>query len=243
MTDFENYSMDYIYFDSSIELDETSGELSKIKVGNRVIEIGSGYGGYLKYLNPTWDLYFGIDLSQFYCKYAKRTAKWLGLECKFVRGSAQYLPFKNNSVDTIISTYTFSDLTSIKWLRVALAEILRIAKPNAQFVFCDITGGTNDNYWKILNIADMARGKPPWGLSDLWIELFSFLNEHAQIHRMKRVKFVYSFSDISDIVERYRALIPAILTNNQVRRAIEERYKKPTLECEGLFLHATIKKD
>ena len=233
--------MDFL---GSILSQKTSSDLSILgKSEQRVIEIGCGYGTYLNVLNPSWDSYFGIDPNEFYCMYAKRIAKKLELKGEFIGGAAESLPFKDNSVDTIISTYTFSDFSSLEQLRAALTEILRVAKPDAQFIFCDISGGINDNYWKIQVIADMASGKSLWGLADLWIEIFSFLVENTQVQRIKRVKFVYNFSNTADLVERFKALTPAIATDDRVRKAIEKDYNDPILECEGLFLHATIKKN
>ncbi len=241
---YEKYSsLDFIEFEKSMNVDETETEISKIDLKGNVVDIGSGAGLYLKHLKPGFKKYIGIEPNEFLREHADKTAKKLGINSKFLKGFAEKIPLPDNSADVIISTYVFNELEHMKKIKKSLKEIRRIAKPGAKFIFCDLTGGLKDDYYNILNIAEVSRGDIPYReMSDVWIEVLLFLNKYARIEISKRVRLVYKFEDLEDAMNKTSAVLPDIKTNKKVREAIKKFYeKKNRLECEGHFIVARFK--
>ena len=239
----EQYSSPlYIAFDESVDVDETEDELAKLDLSGTVADVGSGYGTYLGVLNPGWDLYIGVEPNGFLRQVARSRANELGVCCEFVDAVADNLPLRANVVDTILCLYVLNELETIPRIRKALEEMARVAKPGGNFFICDLTGGDDDGWSDLLNVAESARGCLPSRLqSDVWIEVFSFLSRNADIEGTERLDIVYRFADLEDTFDKFRALVPDLGTNPDVTAAVSRHFREPILETEAFLVRGRFK--
>ncbi len=76
----------------------------------------------------------GIDPAAPFLDLARQRAEQARVSVELVQGSAEALPLQDNSVDTVLLTYTGC---SIPDLDAALAEFRRVLKPDGQLLFCE----------------------------------------------------------------------------------------------------------
>jgi len=98
-----------------------------------VLEIGIGSGLNLPYYSASAHGVFGVDPSEPLLGLAKRPSHVhhaAGLVC----GSAERLPFPDNSFDSLVMTWT---LCSIPEPQEALAEMRRVLKPKGSLYFIE----------------------------------------------------------------------------------------------------------
>jgi ubiquinone/menaquinone biosynthesis C-methylase UbiE len=101
----------------------------------RVLEIGIGSGLNLPYYDPTRvSKVWGLDPSPEMTAMAKPAAGAVPFEVQFINGSGEQIPLDDNSVDTVLLTYT---LCTIPDTALALREMARVLKPGGTFVFCE----------------------------------------------------------------------------------------------------------
>jgi SAM-dependent methyltransferase len=92
-----------------------------------VIEVGSGHGHHLRYGTGSHASYVGLDIEhKFLEKMKQRFPGSLP-----VRGDAYQLPFRNASVDCVLSVYNFEHL---RRLPEALQEIRRVLRPGGELL-------------------------------------------------------------------------------------------------------------
>jgi ubiquinone/menaquinone biosynthesis C-methylase UbiE len=98
----------------------------------RVLEIGIGSGQNLFFYSERVTELLGLDPHPKLLEmaYAKPSA----LKPNLVEGSAETLPLKDKSVDTVVTTWA---LCSIPNVAAALEEARRVVKPNGQFLFVE----------------------------------------------------------------------------------------------------------
>ncbi|QEE14207.2 class I SAM-dependent methyltransferase [Promethearchaeum syntrophicum] len=103
--------------------------------GKEVLEVGCGRGGgasfISRYFHPK--TYIGLDLSKKAIKFCNSNYNVPGLS--FVRGSADDLPFEDNSFDDVInveSSRCYADMDGF------LSEVHRVLKPNGFLLFSDM---------------------------------------------------------------------------------------------------------
>ncbi|MBT8396025.1 MAG: class I SAM-dependent methyltransferase [Gemmatimonadetes bacterium] len=104
------------------------GELS-----GTVVELGSGTGPNLRYLQTGVDL-IGIEPNPFMHRYFGGEARTTGLPAVQVQGLAQELPFPDESLDGVLASLV---LCSVPDVDHALGEVLRVLKPGGIFVFVE----------------------------------------------------------------------------------------------------------
>ncbi len=100
-----------------------------------VLEIGIGSGLNLSYYDKAQvKSLVGIDPSKetWEVNNAKQTD--LGFDFKYIQTGAEDLPLENQSVDTIVMTYT---LCTIPDAIKAMSELRRVLKPSGQLLFCE----------------------------------------------------------------------------------------------------------
>jgi ubiquinone/menaquinone biosynthesis C-methylase UbiE len=100
----------------------------------RVLEVGIGSGLNLPYYSPNVEYVIGLEPS----------AKLLGMACRvertasglveFIEGSAEAIPLRDASVDTVVTTWT---LCSIPDARRALGDIRRVLRPAGRLLFVE----------------------------------------------------------------------------------------------------------
>lgn len=103
------------------------------KACGTVLEIGFGSGLNLPYYTHISKLY-ALDPSLELYKLAKKRIKKVSFPIEYIQASAEKNPLTENSIDTVVSTWT---LCSIPLLEPALKEIARVLKPDGKFIFIE----------------------------------------------------------------------------------------------------------
>ncbi|NOY96102.1 MAG: class I SAM-dependent methyltransferase [Chlorobi bacterium] len=100
-----------------------------------VLEIGVGTGLNLPFYNKEKvQRLTTIDPSEDIWNKNVVDIQSLPFEFEFINAFAENIPMDNNSLDTVVTTYTFC---SISDLYKALAEIRRVLKTNGRLLFCE----------------------------------------------------------------------------------------------------------
>ena len=238
--EYEQYSSrEFLALEDSASFDELEGELSKLNFKGVVVDIGCGYGNYLQFIPSKIEKYIGIEPNDFLRKLAKQKASNLSFKTRFMKGRFEKIPLKDSSADVVMTTYALNELRDLKQIKKAISEIHRITKPGGMLVVCDLSGGINDEYYNLLNTVEVVRGNRPLrNIADVWIEVFLFIQKNAVLERAKRVRFCYEFKDKDDAIEKTKAIIPDISTNQKIAQAVRKFYAKPRLLAEGLLVVA-----
>ena len=98
-----------------------------------VLEIGFGSGLNLPHYTNILKLY-ALDPSLELHNLAKRRIRTVSFPVKYIQASAESIPLVDNSIDTVVSTWT---LCSIPNPDLALKEIFRVLKSGGKFVFIE----------------------------------------------------------------------------------------------------------
>jgi ubiquinone/menaquinone biosynthesis C-methylase UbiE len=102
--------------------------------GKDVLEVGSGRGGGAKHvaeaLNPA--SYVGLDLAQNAVDLATKLHKLPNL--KFIQGSAEDIPLKDNSIDVVLNVESCHAYGSVEKF---LSEVYRVLKPGGVLALVD----------------------------------------------------------------------------------------------------------
>ena len=100
-----------------------------------VLDIGIGSGLNIPFYNKSnINHLYGLDPSSELIKIAKRVAKTHKLEIEFLECGAESIPLADNSIDTIVITYTMCTIPDIS---LSNAEMFRVLKPNGKLLFCE----------------------------------------------------------------------------------------------------------
>jgi len=100
----------------------------------QVLEVGVGSGLNFSLYGKQVEVVFGIDLSPRLLAIARRRAVASGIRAYLIIGSAIAIPLANNTIDTVVMTWT---LCSIQDPLAALREIRRVLKPGGKLVFIE----------------------------------------------------------------------------------------------------------
>src|ERR1035437_9630378 len=76
----------------------------------RVLEVGVGSGLNFSLYGKQVEIVFGIDPSPRFLAIARRRAAAAGVRAEFLQGSATAIPFANNTVDTVLMTWTLCSI-------------------------------------------------------------------------------------------------------------------------------------
>jgi ubiquinone/menaquinone biosynthesis C-methylase UbiE len=98
--------------------------------GTRILEIGFGPGHLQVELNRRGYHPFGLDESQQMIRHARTNLTRNQLPVALSRGYAQFIPFANNSLDSVVATFPSEYITE----GLTLAEIKRVLKPSGRLV-------------------------------------------------------------------------------------------------------------
>ena len=100
-----------------------------------VLDIGIGSGLNIPFYNKSnIDHLYGLDPSEELLKIAKPLAKKNELEIEFLQCGAEAIPLPDQSIDTVLITYTMCTIPNIK---LSNSEIMRVLKPEGQLLFCE----------------------------------------------------------------------------------------------------------
>jgi len=100
----------------------------------RVLEVGIGSGFNLPLYPSRVREVMGLDPSSRLLAMAGRKAALAPAPVTLLRGSAESMPLENNSIDTVVMTWT---LCSIPRAARALDEMRRVLKPAGQLLFAE----------------------------------------------------------------------------------------------------------
>ena len=100
----------------------------------RVLEVGVGSGLNFPLYGKQVEIVFGIDPSLRLLAIARRRAVAAGIRADLLLGSATAILFADNTVDTVVMTWT---LCSIPDPLVALREMRRVLKPGGRLLFVE----------------------------------------------------------------------------------------------------------
>jgi SAM-dependent methyltransferase len=92
-----------------------------------VLEIGCGHGHHLRYGDNNYKCYVGLDKENKFLQTLRERfpGTWL------VNGDAYLLPFRNHSIDCVLSVYC---LEHLRRLPDCLREVCRVLKPGGEFL-------------------------------------------------------------------------------------------------------------
>jgi len=100
-----------------------------------VLDIGIGSGLNIPFYNKSnIDHLYGLDPSKELLKIAKPLAKKNELEIEFLQCGAEAIPLPDQSIDTVLITYTMCTIPDIK---LSNSEIMRVLKSEGQLLFCE----------------------------------------------------------------------------------------------------------
>src|SRR5262245_32201384 len=99
----------------------------------RVLEIGIGSGINLPFYPAATSL-VGLDPSDKLLSMARRAATCRSVSIELLKGTAEAIPLPDNSVDTVVMTWT---LCSIPDPAKALGEMRRVLKSGGRLVFAE----------------------------------------------------------------------------------------------------------
>lgn len=100
-----------------------------------ILEIGIGSGhNFDFYDRAKVKKLIGLEPSAPMRKLARQRAAERNIEVEFIDLSAEKIPLDNQSVDSVLVTYT---LCSIPDVRAALGEMRRVLKPQGKLLFCE----------------------------------------------------------------------------------------------------------
>lgn len=125
------------FYDSSMDSKQINkgrkSILSKI-TEEEILEIGFGTGINLKFYPENVKKIIGIDVNRGMLKQSKKKISDNERTIELQEQSGESLPFPNNTINAVLSTYT---LCSIKEINLALKEIYRVLKPGGKYYFLE----------------------------------------------------------------------------------------------------------
>lgn len=122
----------------------------------KVLEVGMGSGLNLKhYDSKKVDMIWGLEPSEAMRRKAQKNIAQSNLDIKWLGLPSEQIPLEDNSVDTVVLTYT---LCTIADWQSALFEMRRVLKPAGQLLFSEHGEAPDEGVQKW-----QARVNPYWG--------------------------------------------------------------------------------
>ena len=125
---FYDYSMD------SKKINEGRRSILEKITEDEVVEIGFGTGINLKFYPQNVKRIIGVDANNGMLMQSQKKISNGRFQIELINQSSELLPFADNSINAVLSTYT---LCSIKEINEALKEIYRVLKPGAKYYFLE----------------------------------------------------------------------------------------------------------
>jgi cyclopropane fatty-acyl-phospholipid synthase-like methyltransferase len=128
---------------------------------DKVLDIGSGYGGLLIYLNRKvgfTQVMEGLDCSTLMVERAQVEMQKRGLESRISirQGLATKLPYPDGTFDVVLSTYVIKHLSD-KLSQEMFGEVMRVLKPGGRFCLWEAAPSRNI-YLQVLNLKLLKMG-------------------------------------------------------------------------------------
>ena len=100
-----------------------------------ILDIGIGSGLNIPFYNKSKIKYlYGLDPSKELIEMAKPFAKKNQIEIEFLKCGAEKIPLSDNSIDTVLITYTMCTIPDVS---LSNSEIMRVLKDNGKLLFCE----------------------------------------------------------------------------------------------------------
>ncbi len=215
---------------------------TELQGGESVLEVGCGTGVLCRWLaketsgrNPV----MGVDVNTFFLREGAEIARREGVDeaVSFREGSAEQLPFGDNSFDVVFSSTVIQRVNA----DLMLPELVRVAKPGGRVA---VLGHAHDmNRWVNLSLSPALKARiesPPWvedrghpqGCDDASLyQRFSRLG----LRDVKMFPFISTFSDRM----RLQFLQGGILPTLNADEAAEWRAAVAQAEADGTFFIST----
>lgn len=120
-------------------------ELSKVKAGYKVLDVGCGTGNLTLtakiYAGPEGKVY-GIDAAPEMIEVAQKKASRAGIEVVFEVGLIEQLAFPDETFDVVISRLAIHHLPDDLKIK-GFSDILRVLKPGGHLLIADFIAPTN----------------------------------------------------------------------------------------------------
>ena len=139
-------------------------DAAEIQPGERVLEVGCGTGVLCRWVARRMGLrnaVAGVDVNRYFLREAAEIARREGMDdsVEFHEGSAEELPFDDNSMDVVFSSTVIQRVHADRML----PELVRVAKPGGRIA---VLGHAHDmNRWVNLPLEPALKTRiesPPW---------------------------------------------------------------------------------
>ena len=102
----------------------------------RVLEIGAGSGANFPHYDPTKvSRFYALEPNRGMVRLAERKARRTKLNIEFIDLPGERIPLKDETIDTVVSTFT---LCTIPEIAEALKGIARVLKPDGKLIFFEL---------------------------------------------------------------------------------------------------------
>ena len=150
-----------------------------------ILEIGVGSGVNIPYYsNSNVKKLIGLDLQQDNWDQAYKIAKKSDISIDLLQGDGEELPIPNNSIDTVLITYTMCTIPNVQR---SLAEIKRVLKREGKLLFCEHGLAPDKNVQKWQN-----------KLNHIWKKCLGGCNLNRNIPELV-LKSGFSFESINEM--------------------------------------------
>jgi ubiquinone/menaquinone biosynthesis C-methylase UbiE len=119
-----------------------------------LLEVGAGAGANLPHLPPGLRV-IALEPNPFMHRYLLTRARKLDRPLNLVQGTAEALPFPDESLDAVLSTLV---MCSLPGLDQVLEEVIRVLKPGGRFLFLEHVGAPEGS--RLLRVQRFLR--PAW---------------------------------------------------------------------------------
>ena len=114
-----------------------------------ILEVGIGSGLNLPFYNSSKvNRIWGLDPSEELNEMAQKVAMKSDIEVKFLLAGAEQIPLPDNSIDTVLITYTMCTIPEVE---LAIKEMRRVLKPEGEMIFCEHGKSPDDHIAKWQN--------------------------------------------------------------------------------------------
>ena len=100
----------------------------------RTLDVGIGSGLSLAFYGERTRQIVGIDPSAELLRFARKRADKVPIPVELLRGSAEAVPLEDQSIDTVVTTFT---LCSVGDAAKALSEMRRVLRPGGKLLFVE----------------------------------------------------------------------------------------------------------
>jgi len=114
-----------------------------------ILEVGIGSGLNLPFYNISKvKKIWGLDPSEELNEMARKISSTSSMEVEFLLAGAEQIPLPDNSIDTVLITYTICTIPEIDF---AMKEMKRVLRPDGEMIFCEHGKAPDENIVKWQN--------------------------------------------------------------------------------------------